>query len=146
MARPSSDPIGLQVTRTAKVLNRAFEQQLAAAGGSLPAWLILVSLKGGQATMQRELADAVGIEGPTLTHHLHALEDAGIVRRERDRGDRRVQRVALTDAGEAMFQQLLGAVAAFDRSLRSGLRAAEVAQLGDLLARLRANATTAVSA
>jgi len=76
MGPPGAEPIGVQVARTAKVLNRAFDRALVAAGGSLPVWLVLTSLKAGRHGMQRELADAVGIEGPTLTHHLNRMESA----------------------------------------------------------------------
>ena len=31
--------------------------------------------------MQRQLAEAVGIEGPTLTHHLNRMEAAGLANR-----------------------------------------------------------------
>ena len=41
-------------------------------------WLVLVSLKRQRHGAQRELADAVGIEGPTLTHHLNRMETAGL--------------------------------------------------------------------
>jgi len=143
MGPPTSEPIGLQVTRTAKVLSRAFDQVLVAAGGSLPVWLILVSIKSRRLAMQREIADAVGIEGPTLTHHLNALEEAGLVTRQRDRTDRRVQHVGLTEAGDALFFRLLQTVTAFDRSLRSGLDAGDLDALGRVLGRLRANASAA---
>jgi MarR family transcriptional regulator for hemolysin len=140
MQRPAVEPIGLQLTRTAKVLSRAFDDALAEVGGSLPAWLVLVSLKAGGHGTQRELADAVGIEPATLTHHLHRMEADGLVQRTREPENRRVQRVELTDAGEAAFVRLLGAVTAFDTRLRAGLSRSEVVALGDLLGRLRANA------
>src|SRR5579859_2760793 len=139
MARPTTEPIGLQVTRTAKVLSRAFDDALAEVGGSLPAWLVLVSLKAQRHGMQRELAEAVGIEGPTLTHHLNRMEAAGLVRRSRDPRNRRVHVVELTDAGEAAFDRFVQVVAAFDRRLRAGVSDQEVATLGDLLGRLRVN-------
>ena len=47
MGPPVAEPIGLQVTRTAKLLSRAFDDALAEAGGSLPVWLVLVSVKSG---------------------------------------------------------------------------------------------------
>src|SRR3977135_1186674 len=106
MRRPAVEPIGLRLARTAKTLNRAFDQALVDAGGSLPTWLILVSLKSRSWGTQRELAQALGIEGPTLTHHLDALERAGLVTRTRDPGNRRVQRMALTDEGDAAFQRM----------------------------------------
>ena len=108
MPRPPKDPIGLQVSRTAKALNRAFEADLAAEGGSLPMWLILLSVKSGRAATQRELAAAVGIEGATLTHHLDGLERRGLIARKRDPANRRVQLVALTIEGEAAFVRLRG--------------------------------------
>ena len=59
-------PIGLTLARTAKTVGRAFDDALAAAGGSTPIWLILISLKTRPTSNQRELARAVGIQGATL--------------------------------------------------------------------------------
>ena len=136
-----SEPIGLQLARTAKLASRAFDDALAGARGSLPTWLILVSLKGQRHGAQRELAEAVGVEGPTLTHHLNRMEAAGLVTRTRDPENRRVHRVELTEAGEAAFDGLLATVVAFDRRLRAGFSDDEIATLGALLGRLRANVT-----
>src|SRR4051812_6193468 len=95
-SQPPAEPVGLMLARIAKTAGRAFDDALAAEGGSLPTWLILLSLKTNRPETQRELARAVGIEGPTLTHHLARLEKAGLVTRERDPANRRVHRVALT--------------------------------------------------
>src|SRR5829696_4646743 len=135
MGPPAREPVGLVLARTAKLVNRAFDDALVEAGGSLPTWLILVSLQQGRPAAQRELAEAVGIEGPTLTHHLNRMEAAGLVTRTRDPANRRVHRVELTDDGRAAFSRLLGAVTAFDRQLRRGLTRADVDALDDLLAR-----------
>jgi MarR family transcriptional regulator for hemolysin len=139
VSRPRAEPIGRQLARTAKLLSRAFEHELALAGGSLPTWLILLSLKSGSWRTQRELAEALGIEGPTLTHHLAGLERAGLVTRSRDPDNRRVQRVELTDAGDAAFHRLRRAAASFDQRLRTGLDDSEIQQLRELLARLASN-------
>jgi MarR family transcriptional regulator, transcriptional regulator for hemolysin len=139
VSRPGSEPIGRQLARTAKLLTRAFERELALAGGSLPTWLILLSLKNRSWRTQRELAEALGIEGPTLTHHLAGLERAGLVRRTRDPDNRRVQRMELTDAGDAAFHRLRGAAASFDQRLRSGLDDRAIQRLRELLAELVSN-------
>jgi MarR family transcriptional regulator for hemolysin len=139
MGPPSREPIGLQLSRTAKAVSRAFDDALGEAGGSLPMWLVLVSLKGQRHGAQRELAEAVGIEGPTLTHHLNRMETAGLVTRSRDPKNRRVHRVELTEAGEAAFQSLLATVIAFDARLRVGFSDQEITALGGMLVRLRAN-------
>ena len=137
--KPTQPPIGLDLARTAKLVGRAFDDRLAEVGGSVPQWLVLVSLAAGRPQIQRELAGAVGIEGPTLTHHLDRMEKAGLVTRTRDPENRRVQRVALTPEGETHFHLLREAVLAFDAELRQGLDEGEVQRLRGLLGRLRAN-------
>jgi MarR family transcriptional regulator for hemolysin len=139
MEKPDAEPIGLLLTRTAKVVSRAFDQALTEAGGSLPTWLVLVSLKGQAHGAQREVADAVGIEGPTLTHHLNRMEAAGLVTRRRDPDNRRAHRVELTEDGEAAFRRLAQTVAAFDARLRAGIADRELTALRAQLDRLRTN-------
>jgi MarR family transcriptional regulator for hemolysin len=70
------------------------------------------------------------------------MEAAGLVTRTRDPENRRVHRVELTEAGEAAFDGLLATVVAFDRRLRAGFSDDEIATLGALLGRLRANVTS----
>jgi MarR family transcriptional regulator, transcriptional regulator for hemolysin len=87
---------------------------------------------------QSEMAEAMGITPATLTHHLNAMEEQGLVRRWRESANRRVQRVELTDAGIAMFDQLRDAALGHDQRLRSSLTDDETAQLADLLDKLQA--------
>lgn len=138
-SNPPRPPLGLDLARTAKAVSRAFDDALSAAGGSLPTWLVLLSLKSRRWSTQAELANAVGIEGATLTHHLNRLEREGLVTRGRDPENRRVHRVELTDEGDAAFHRLRRAAQRFDRELREGLDQPEVERLSGLLARLRAN-------
>jgi MarR family transcriptional regulator, transcriptional regulator for hemolysin len=137
--RPSRPPIGLHLARTARSVSRAFDDALAQVGGSVPIWLVLISLKSQQVRNQRELAEAVGIREATLTHHLNAMDEQGLITRRRDPANRRVHLVELTEAGEDTFQRLRGAATAFDQRLRAGLSGDEVSQLEALLGRLAAN-------
>jgi MarR family transcriptional regulator for hemolysin len=139
MARPAAEPVGRAVSSSAKVLSRAFERELAEAGGSQPVWLILLALKQQRWRTQQDLARAVGIEGPTLTHHLDGLEKSGLIDRSRDPDDRRAVRVELTDAGDKLFQRLAKAAIGFDERLREGLSDEELEAFRRVLARLRAN-------
>jgi MarR family transcriptional regulator for hemolysin len=140
-----SEPIGLEIARTGRMLNRAFDDVLVGAGGSLPIWLITTALKRGDHTMQRDIAGAIGIEGATLTHHLHRMERAGVVSRHREVANRRNQLVSLTAEGDALFDRMLSAVVAFDRRLRQGLTSDELERLRTALDRLRANAAAALA-
>jgi MarR family transcriptional regulator, transcriptional regulator for hemolysin len=132
-------PLGLSLARGARVVSRAFDEALADAGGSLPMWLVLLNLKIGRAANQRRLAEAVGVTEATLTHHLNAMETAGLITRRRGPENRRIHVVELTDAGEAAFLRLRDAAMAFDRRLRRGVSADEAATLEDVLSRLTAN-------
>jgi len=67
------------------------------------------------------------------------METDGLITRERDPGNRRVQRVELTRSGEARFLRLRDAARAFDVQLRRGLSEADGARLARLLDRLREN-------
>src|SRR4029450_2616094 len=98
--RPDGPPIGLLLATTSKAVGRAFNDALAAQGGSIPIWLILNALKSGRRRSQLELARNVGIEGPTMTRHLDGLEQSGLVERKRDLVDRR-GRVRLQDSSGA---------------------------------------------
>jgi MarR family transcriptional regulator for hemolysin len=137
---PGEESLSLLIGRVAKELSRAFDDVLVAAGGSTPTWQVLRALSTGDHRTQAELAAAVGVRQPTLTHHLDALERAGLVTRQREDANRRVQRVTVTESGEHLFLRLRRAAASFDGRLRAGLDDAEVAELRRLLAQLTENA------
>ena len=139
-------PIGLRLAQASRTVERAFDAALAEADGSLPVWLILLNLKVRRPANQRELAEAVGITGATLTHHLNAMDAQGLVDRTRDHANRRVQVVTLTEAGEAAFLRLRAAAVAFDARLRAGFAEADLASLDTQLHRLAANASGDASA
>src|SRR5256885_17028387 len=102
MTPPFRPPIGLQLAGAAKLVSRAFDEAMAEAGGSMPIWQILLTLKTRRIANQRQLAEAVGIQGATLTHHLNAMERDGLLTRSRDPENRRVHVGALTEAGQRL--------------------------------------------
>lgn len=142
--KPPAPPIGLALAAAARAVSRAFDDAMAAAGGSLPVWLVLLHLKSGQAGNQRELAAAVGVREGTLTHHLNAMERDGLLTRRRDPDNRRIHVVELTESGETLFLRLRAVAMTFDRQLRRGISPAEAGAFADVLQRLAANASTAI--
>ncbi len=133
-------PVGMNLARTSKVVAQAFDAAMVEAGGTLPVWLTLLSVKSKELANQRELAGMIGIQGATLTHHLNAMEAQGLLTRRRDPENRRVHQVALTEAGEAMFERLRKAALAFDKRLRTGIPDDKLAEFAEVLAALRRNA------
>ncbi len=139
--QPFPVPIGLRLNQAARTVERAFDEALAEAGGTLPVWLVLLNLKIRKPANQRELAEAVGVREATLTHHLNTMDARGLITRAREATNRRVQVVTLTEAGEEAFLRLRDAAIAFDTRLRTGLTDADLATLSTLLAHIAANAT-----
>jgi MarR family transcriptional regulator, transcriptional regulator for hemolysin len=137
-APPVFPPIGLRLSRTAHAVSQAFERAMAEAGGSASSWQVLLLVRSEQWGTQSKLAEAMGVSGATVTHHLNGLEAQGLVRRWRDDANRRVQRVELTPEGAALFDRLREVAMAHDARLRSKLTDAEAQQLGELLDKLRA--------
>jgi MarR family transcriptional regulator for hemolysin len=126
----------LKLTRTSRAVTQAFERAMAQAGGSVSTWQVLLLVRSGNWHTQSAMAEQLGITGATLTHHLNALEQKGLVRRWRETSNRRIQRVELTDDGVEMFNRLREVARRHDRQLLSQLSDDEVEQLGDLLDRL----------
>src|SRR3954452_9223056 len=110
---------------------------MAEAGGSASTWQVLLLVRSRQWGTQSQLAEAMGITGATLTHHLNGLDRQGLVRRWREKENRRVQLVELTPEGEALFERLRAVALAHDERLRSHLTDEETGRLADLLERLQ---------
>jgi MarR family transcriptional regulator for hemolysin len=68
-------------------------------------WIVLLQLSQAGAMSQRELAERIGVEGPTLVRALDKLEDQGFVAR-RAGDDRRVKEIHLTDAAGPVLAEI----------------------------------------
>ena len=69
-------------------------------------WIVLLQLSNFGPASQRELAERVGVEGPSLVRVLDRLEVQGLVARRPADDDRRVKRIHLTAAAAPVLQQL----------------------------------------
>ncbi|MCR0982477.1 MarR family winged helix-turn-helix transcriptional regulator [Roseomonas populi] len=69
--------------------------------------LLILSQSGGSA-MQRDLAEALSVEHPTLVRLLDGLERQGLIRREPVPGNARANRIVLTDAAAPVVQEVDG--------------------------------------
>ena len=75
--RPTAQPLGLHLTRTARAVSQAFDRAMAEAGGSAATWQVLLLVRSGDWSTQSQLAKAMGVTAATLTHHLKGLEANG---------------------------------------------------------------------
>ena len=88
---------------------------------------------------QRELAELMRIEPPTLVRHLDKLADEGLVERRRDDHDRRVTRIVVTAAGRRRLAKIHDVVQELDAEMRSVLTSREVDVLRRALPRIAAH-------
>jgi len=75
---------------------------------------------------QIAIAKRIGIEGPTLTRMLDALEAEGLVVRRADPTDRRTKLIELTDAGKRALDEILAVAHTFRKSILQDLSDAEL--------------------
>jgi MarR family transcriptional regulator for hemolysin len=122
MAESEHRGVGNRLWATSQLVGRAFDRDLAEAGGSRPVWFILMTLHDDDPPLtQRELAARIDLREATVTHHLNAMSEAGLIERLRSDENRRVVRVALTPAGHELFDRLLEAALRFDKRLQVAL-------------------------
>jgi MarR family transcriptional regulator for hemolysin len=135
--------LGRRLNFAAKAARGHLEQHLAAAGSSFAVWTALFALKARGPLIQRELAEMLNVEGPTLTRHLARMEAEGLIERHRTSTDRRAATVHLTEAGEAMYARLSGIVSTGGDTVLKGFSPAEIDQFAGYLARVIENVDAA---
>lgn len=69
-------------------------------------WMVLRHLSECGPISQRELAERIGVEGPTLVRGLDRLEELGLVARRACGDDRRVKHVHLTEAAGPVLDEI----------------------------------------
>jgi MarR family transcriptional regulator for hemolysin len=101
----------LEFIRNCQLFSRRWrsmlDERLRPVGLTLARWTVLFWLSQSDGIItQRELADLVGIEGPTLVRQLHALEAQGLVERVPFPSDRRAKGIRLTDKAAPVLEQI----------------------------------------
>jgi DNA-binding MarR family transcriptional regulator len=111
--------------------------------GHLP---VLVALRDGRASTQRDLARFARIEQPPMAQMLTRMERDGLITRTPDPADGRSSRVTLTRAAEDRLPDAVAVLFQGNQAALSGFTEAEAALLVDLLTRLIANLDAIASA
>ncbi len=91
-------------------------------GQSQARWdaLFWISVSGEDAT-QSELAERIGVEGPTLVRMLHKLEEERLVERVAAPSDRRAKTIRLSPAAEDVLAQIAALSGPFRDELLSDI-------------------------
>ena len=135
--------IGRLIADAAAMLSRAIDRRAREVGLTGPQWVMLMRIAHGMGSTAAELCRTIGYDSGSMTRMLDRLVDQGLIRRDRSDADRRIIRLSLTEAGEALRPRLSPvAVEVLNQHLQ-GFTTEEAATLTNLLQRLLANGAPA---
>ncbi|MCV9909283.1 MarR family transcriptional regulator [Brucella sp. HL-2] len=94
------------LSTAARKMRNLFDSRVRERGLTLARARVLLLLAEQRDWNQRELADALEIEHPSVVRLLDGLEKQGLIYRAAVEGDRRAKRIELTDEAQAQVKQL----------------------------------------
>ncbi|MGF6594861.1 MarR family transcriptional regulator [Pseudomonas sp. 2835] len=98
---------GMQLAHMSRGWRAELDRRLAGLNLSQARWLVLLHLaRFEEPPTQRELAQSVGVEGPTLARLLDSLETQGLVRRQAVLEDRRAKKILLCPPAKPLIDQI----------------------------------------
>jgi DNA-binding MarR family transcriptional regulator len=103
---PYSESVGYQIRTTHRLLQRFLQLKIEPHGITLGMWYFLRALWYEDGLTQRELSNRAGTMEPTTLSAILNMEKRGLVRRVRDRNDRRKWHVHLTPKGRGLKGKL----------------------------------------
>ena len=118
---------GMQLAQMSRGWRAELDRRLAGLGLSQARWLVLLHLaRFKDAPTQRELAQSVGVEGPTLARLLDSLETQGLVQRLAVAEDRRAKKILLCDTARPLIEQIETIANALRQELFEGVDEEEI--------------------
>lgn len=136
--RPENS-VGLLMKRVMQSMLLQTDRRLAAQDLTHAQWLPLFKLARGDCDTVAALARDQALDPGAMTRALHRLEAKGLVTRLRSQQDRRVVKLALTEAGRAAAASVPPVLAEVLNAHLAGFSHAEWRTLIHLLQRLAAN-------
>lgn len=124
---------------TGRSWRQAIDQRLKDLGVSQAAWLTIAMVaKAASAPSQKQLADLLGVEGPTVVAMIDRLVASHYVERIASPIDRRVKLIALTAEGHALFAKVKSRADVFRAELLDGFDADTLRAATSLLEQVEA--------
>jgi MarR family transcriptional regulator for hemolysin len=101
--------IGFIINRTAKALIYVFDQELRNKFGiTFGQWkIIMILANNNDGLSQKEIADKLGLEGPTIIPIIDKLEKDEFVKRIVDKNDRRNNQIFLTEKTISILDSII---------------------------------------
>ncbi|MEJ7930496.1 MarR family transcriptional regulator [Ramlibacter sp. AN1015] len=121
------EEFGLRLGLVARLWRAEIDRRLASVGVSESRWLALLHISRlPHGVTQRELAEALGVQGPTLVRTLDRLEAEGLIERRTEAGDRRTKSVHLPAETAHVLQRIEMTAATVRAEILSDISPAEM--------------------
>ena len=124
---------GYLTNQVARIFERGLSARIQPLGLTTGAFPALLELWEREGLTQKQLVERLDIEQATMANTLARMERDGLIRREKDPSDGRVQRVYLTDTSRALRDAAIAAAEAENADRLGGLTAAERGRFVTLL-------------
>lgn len=136
-----SAKFGFIIADMAHKWRRVVDQRLRPKGLSQSTWRTLYYVQRAETgILQKDLAVAIGIEGPSLVRLIDILEGDGLISREVSATDRRGKIIRLTTKGELAFRESQIIADEVRKDMLAGISADELSTCLDIFARIENNA------
>lgn len=131
--------IGITIAQIARRWRGRLDARIAEFGLTEARWLALLALsRGGDGLTQKDLANRLLIEGPTLVRTLDWLERQGLVERRESTLDRRAKTLHLTAQATPLIHRIEAAATLVRAEILGGIPEAELAGCLAVLERVAA--------
>jgi DNA-binding MarR family transcriptional regulator len=135
------DSLGFQVRRCHRAFDRVLNAYLSREGLTSGFWYFLRALWQENGATQKRLSQLNNVTEPTTVTTLNAMTQIGLVRRERNVGDRRKLNVFLTPRGETLKAELMPYAFRINAIACQGIPASDLETCLSVLKQMSANLT-----
>jgi MarR family transcriptional regulator, organic hydroperoxide resistance regulator len=137
--KPIEDSLSFLLVQLVRGHHRRIADTLRELGLYVGQEMIMSQLWEKEGVAQTQLADACGLEKPTITKIMERMSEAGLIRVEKDQKDRRVRRVYLTERGRSLKGEVRRRWYLVEDQLFKGLSERDKSDFRQFLERMRAN-------
>lgn len=134
------DQFPFAIARVTRRWRKLLDERLKDLGVTQARWTTMVYLqRGGEGLTQRELAQLMAIENPTLVRLLDSLEEQSLIERRPCKRDRRARRLHLTSDGVRFMKDLNERASVLRDEMLEGVSEAEMENMLSVFTRIMEN-------
>lgn len=125
--------LSVVTNRISGALSRHYAERF---GISIPEWRVVANLGRHPGLTANDVVERSAMDKVTVSRAVAALEEKGLLSREKDAGDKRKSRLTLSDKGNTVYSEIAPLALGFERDLLTALSAEEAAQLDRIIDKL----------